>query len=266
MRQRHLTGFGLVAILAVLFSLGVTARAAPLAQFTPFPTPTPLPDGRIIYIAVEGDSAWRIAAIFDFTGEKYDDLRALNRWGDSPIIKPGDEILLGYGGPAEVTPTLGPSPTPAPLLPTPSALPGKGNLCIILYNDLNGDSLRQESEPSIAAGAFSVTNRSGTYSKTTDTTGGDQHQCFEDLPEGEYNISIAIPDGYNPTTVMNYTIKLGGGEELYIDFGAQANSETLLEAPTPTGSGKSPLLGLVGILFLLLAGGLAVFAFKMIKL
>ena len=58
--------------LALLFSLGVIssigtaikpAYAAPALQLTEFPTPTPGPDGRIIYIVQDGDTLWRIAAV-----------------------------------------------------------------------------------------------------------------------------------------------------------------------------------------------------------
>ncbi|MGE5222432.1 MAG: LysM peptidoglycan-binding domain-containing protein, partial [Omnitrophica WOR_2 bacterium] len=151
-------------IFLLLFSLlAVPSLAAPQAQFTPYPTPTPGPDGKIIYIAQANDNAWRIAAIF---GLQLNDLRTLNKWGDNPIIKEGDKIILGYAGPAEPTFTPGPSATPAPLLPSPSPMPGYGNLCVFLYNDQNGDSLHQEEEPSIPLGAISVSNRSGSVSKT----------------------------------------------------------------------------------------------------
>ena len=73
-----------------------------------------------------------------------------NLTSDNIVV--GQELLLGLGGPSETTPTPGPSPTPTPLLPTPSPRPGSGDLCILLYNDINGDAIRQESEPSISRG------------------------------------------------------------------------------------------------------------------
>jgi hypothetical protein len=261
MRTRFLfIPLGLLALLVAL--AGTPVLALPLAQFTPFPTPTPGPDGRIIYIAQENDSAWRIAAIF---GIDLNELRSLNKWGDNPIITPGMEVLLGFAGPAEVVPTQGPSPTPVPQLPTPSPLPGWGNLCVILYNDANGDSLRQEDEPSIRSGAISVTNRAGTVSQTENTTEGLEHLCIEELPEGDYNVSVAVPDGYNPTTITNRALVLKAGDITYIDFGAQANSQTAAEVPVPQGSGRSPLLAIVGGLILLVGIGLGIFAGRYMK-
>lgn len=234
-----------ILLIPLLISKSVSAR--PLLQLTPFPTPTPGSDGRIIYIVQEGDTLIRISLI---SGVSIDELRGLNNQiGDD--IQIGQEILLGLGGPAQVSPTPGPSPTPTEIIPTPTSQPGFGTLCVILFNDINGDAIRQEEEPSIPMGAISISNLSGTVSKSTDTVDGFEHSCFEDLPESEYTISVAIPEGYNPTTVGSFIINLGAGDETYLNFGAQQNTETLAEAPTPAGSGRSPVLGIIGGVLLL---------------
>ncbi|MGE5221187.1 MAG: SdrD B-like domain-containing protein [Omnitrophica WOR_2 bacterium] len=251
-----------ILVLALLLRQ-TTASAAPVAQFTPFPTPTPGPDGRVIYIAQKNDTAWRIAAIF---GLKLDQLRVLNKWGENPIIQEGQQIILGFSGPAETSPTRGPSATPAPSEPTPTPLPGWGNLCVILYNDLNGDSLREETESAIPGGAISVTDRSGKVSKTEKTTGGLDPICFKELPEGNYNISVAVPEGYNPTTVMNQGLALNAGDTTNVAFGAQEDTLTLAAAPAPQGSGKSPVLGIAGAALLLLGAGLGLFAGRLVAI
>ncbi|RPI33318.1 MAG: hypothetical protein EHM70_06350 [Chloroflexota bacterium] len=253
-------GFCLLAMLVAGSQL--PAAAAPKAQFTPFPTPTPGPDGRIIYLALENDSAWRIAAIF---GLSLDELRTLNKWGENPIIAPGDQVLLGFAGPADSNPTPGPTSTPTPSAPTPTLQSGSGKLCVILFDDLNGDAYRQEEEISIPGGAISITDRSGDVSKTADTESGTEYQCYEELPEGNYNVSVAVPDGYNPTTVMNYALRLKAGDTTLLPFGAQKNTVAIAEAPVPRGTGKSPMFGIIGALFLVSAFGLAIFAGRMAR-
>jgi LysM repeat protein len=259
----RLAGWLLVASALLWCSLTSPAFAAPLYQMTPFPTPTPGPDGRIIYIVQPGDTLWRVSAI---TGVSLDQLRALNKLGaDEPIV-PGQQLLLGLAGPAEAaTPTFGPTFTPEPLQPTPSAQPGSGTLCILVFNDQNGDSLRQEEEPSIPSGEISVTDRAGKVSLTETTTTESTPHCFQELPEGEYNVSVAVPAGFNPTTVMNYAIKVEPGAETYLDFGAQPDSEQLAVAPPPTGSGNSPLWGILGGLLILFGVGLGIFASRLLK-
>jgi hypothetical protein len=138
-------------------------------------------------------------------------------------------------------------------------------ICVLLYNDLNGDAIRQEEEPSIQGGAISVSNRSGTFSESTETVAGAEPHCFTDLSEGEYTITVAVPDNYNPTTATSYVLDLRAGDETYLGFGAQVNSESEIEAPTPEGRSRSPLLGILGGLVLLAGLGLAIFGTRLLK-
>lgn len=237
-----------VGMLFVISSVRLPAQASPEFQFTPFPTPTAGPDGRIIYIAQKNDSWWRIAAIF---GLNLNTLLELNDATSDTIVTEGMEILLGTGGPAEVIPTRGPSPTPTVLLPTATPQPGSGTLCVLIFEDKNGDATRQSGEDSIPGGAISVSDRSGEVSLTETSVAGIDPFCFTDLPEGDYNISVAVPDGYNPTTVLNYALAIQPGAETYIDFGAQLSSAGASEQATSSGSNRSLLFGLFGGLLLL---------------
>jgi hypothetical protein len=240
--------------------------AAPAAQYTYIPTPTPGPDGRIIYIVQAGDSAWAIAARFGFTGDKYNELKSLNKWGDNPILNVGDQVILGYAGPTGPNATAGPTATLQPALPSPSPLPGKAELCVLLYNDINGDSIRQEEEPAVPGGQISVTNRIGSVSKTEPTASGYKPVCFEELPEGLYNISVAKPDGYNETTNKDMVITLKGGDITTMDFGIQADSKTEVAVQAPTEPSKSPMLMIAGILILAVGGALALFGGRLMSL
>jgi hypothetical protein len=250
---------GLAALLFIGMSLPVSASPSP--QYTYIPTPTPGPDGRIIFIVTD-ESPWTIAARFNIPIEE---LRELNLWGDNPITRPGDEVLLGYAGPAEVTATPGPTTIPEPALPTPTYEPGWGIICILLYNDLNGDSFRQEEEPSIPGGAISISNRSGTVSITESTIDGLEYQCFEELPEGEFTISVAVPDGFNATTQTNRSLNLAAGDITYLGFAAHTSSEANAQTEPEESGGRSSWLGILGGVFLLAALGLTIFASRLIK-
>ncbi|UCF29492.1 MAG: LysM peptidoglycan-binding domain-containing protein [Chloroflexota bacterium] len=241
-------GLGWAGMVLVLLATVWPAAASPAAQFTPFPTPTPGTDGRILYIVQANDSWWRIAAIYAID---LNDLLRLNDATSETVLLEGEEVLLGFGGPSEVTPTPGPSPTPTSSRPTPTPQPGSGTLCVILYNDINGDSIRQEEEPSIPEGAISVSDQTGEINLTEPTVGGLESFCFEDLMQGEYTISVAVPDGYNPTTVLNYTLVIDPGTETYLDFGAQVSSEVVDELSSPGVSSRSLFLGIAGGLLLL---------------
>jgi len=270
MKKYTIFGLALLLMIGWLLALQIPTQAAPLAQLTVFPTPTPGPDGRIIYIVQLGDTLWRISAI---TGVPIETIRELNGLGTDDTITPGDQLVIGFAGPAEATPTVGPTATTGPQLPTATASPGWGIICILLYNDENGDTIRQETETSIEGGAVSVGNRLGTVSLSAETHGGGisaldfptpedlGYVCFEELAEGQYTVSAAHPEGYNATTELNNVIQLAAGETSLVAFGAQPNSEAVAEtAIIPETPGRSPLLGILGGALLLVGVGLGVYA------
>jgi hypothetical protein len=261
----------LLVLMVGISTQSTPTMAKPLAQLTVFPTPTPGPDGKVIYVVQPNDTLWRISAI---TNVSIDTIRELNNLGVNDTILPGDRLLLGYAGPSSGAPTAGPLPTQAAVTPSPTAPPGWGILCVLLYNDINGDSMRQETEASIPGGEISVSNRLGTISLTAETPSGgiattivdptpqeSGYTCFDQLLQGEYLISVAAPEGYNRTTVLNKTLRLEAGQTTQLAFGAQANSE--LEAETaliPDSPRKSPLMGIIGGVLLAAGIGLGIYA------
>lgn len=254
----------------LLFGLLMPAQASPPAQVQ-FPSPTPGADGRIIYIVQPGDSCFRIQALYGIT---VDQLRGLNpQIDENCTLIEGDELMLGIGGPAALSPTPGPSPTPEPPTVTPTPPAGTTEICVLLYDDLNGDAQWQETEIGIAGGAVSVGNTAGTFSETKATvseidpdTLEPLYTCFTDVPEGEYNLSVAVPESYNPTMEMTYTFSIKAGDIAYIPFGAQSQTETGAEpAPENGGGGQSPIFGILGGLLLLGGLGLGWYAYQQRK-
>jgi hypothetical protein len=139
----------------------------------------------------------------------------------------------------------------------------------LLFNDSNGDALRQETELGIDGGAVSLTNLNGSYSQTQNTTsavdpdtGEPVRACFVDVPAGEYNVSMAVPDSYNPTMLLSYTLTIKGGDRAFIDFGAQSKAVTVSQPAQPQSNGRSSLLGVFGFLLLIGGAGLGYYAYR----
>jgi hypothetical protein len=253
----------------LLASVVLTARASDQRQVTQFSTPTPGPDGRIIYMVQEGDSCIRISLL---TGVPIDQLRALNRLDENCTLTVGQPLVIGVGGPGGGTPTAGAAPTATSAPATPTPIPGSIDICVLLYDDQNGDSLHQETEPAIEGGAVSISGTSGQYSETATTIAGIDPVCFTKVPLGTYNISVAAPSGYNPTTALNYDgleikdgdVKVGEiqvGDRVYVDFGAQKSSQPQANDPA-AGSSDNSLLGIIGAVLLLGGLGLAGYAWR----
>jgi murein DD-endopeptidase MepM/ murein hydrolase activator NlpD len=254
----------LISMLA--FGLWLPASAAPDLRQQIF-TPTAGPDGRIIYIAQPGDNCTRIAGL---NGITVDQLRQLNsKLDQNCTIVVGQEYLVGIIS-QEGTPTAGPSPTPAPATVTPTPFTGTTEICVLLFNDINGNSIREETEPAVAGGAISVTENNGEYSAAQETFIPDdpaafQGFCFENVPEGSYNITVGIPDNYNPTMDLNSTLNVKAGDRAFVSFGVQSKDVVAGTGQQPENPGeqpRSPLLGILGAFFLLGGAGLGYYAWR----
>jgi hypothetical protein len=260
----------LFIILLVLPGGRFAASAAAAIQYTDFPTPTPGQDGRILYTVQENDTWWRIAAV---SGISLDELLQLNNASPDDIVVPGQVILLGFGGPGlDGSPTpesVIPTVVPGSALPTPTSGPGTGEVCILLYDDINGDAVRQEEEVAVPGGAISLSDRAGTVSLQDETIPGPADPleeppriCFPDLLEGDYTVTVAIPDGYNATTDLSASFHLIPGDTTLIDIGSQQSSAAIVEeqAQAPQEGGRAPLIGVIGGALLLAGVGLAAYA------
>ena len=258
-RTTFFISFLLFAFLMIGVALPV--NAAPPAQG--FVTATPGPDGRILYAVVSGDSCSSVAFQHGITVPQ---LRQYNTRLDANCTLSIGELLIVGLAPAP-GPTAGPAPTLAPPTVTATPFSGTTEVCVLLFDDLNGDALRQETEFGIDGGAVSLTNLNGSYSETLNTTADVDpdtaepvRSCFANVPQGQYNVGIAVPDGYNPTMLVSYQLTVKAGDRASVDFGAQSKTVTAVE--TETSGNRSSILGFVGLLLLLGGIGLAYYAYR----
>ncbi len=267
--NKFLLAVSLFLAAALLFSATFLAEASPAPQ-AQYPSPTPGTDGRIIYIVKAGDTCTQISLLYNVSLEY---LRQTNHLNENCELIEGQQLVIGLGGPAAAspTPTAGSSPTPLP--PTPTAIPGYAEVCVALYDDVNGDAKRQANtdeldnyladgtEPTLAGGAVSLTSTHGTYSKTLDTLAGLEPICFSDVPEGEYTLSMAVPDNYNPTTVLNSSLIVTAGDTTFFAFGAQPRTQ----AEQTGDNSRFPALLVFGAFLVLSGAGLGIYAWRIRK-
>ncbi len=259
--KRFFVLFALIGLL--LFGLWLPAGAAPRAQ--QYVTPTPGTDGRITYIVQAGDNCFRVAALHNIT---VDQLRQLNsKLDENCTLVEGQELLIGVVAAATATAPANQAVITPTVTPTP--ITGTTEVCVLLYNDVNGDAMRQETEPAIEGGAVSVTEINGKYTGSQDTiipSDPEAYQgiCFSDTPAGTYNITVAIPDNYNPTMELSYSLDVNAGDRAFVDFGAQ--SQDVVVDPgaeeSANGGGGSTVLGIFGAFLLLGGAGLGYYAWR----
>lgn len=234
----------------------------PALQPTPFLTPTPRQDGKIIYLVQEDDTFWRIAAI---AGISVDELYAMNGIQPGDLLPVGMELELGVGGPAIATAApFNAQATQTQDLLTPTPVVGTAEICIMLFMDENGNGRLEEGELPLAGGQISVVDVNGVVAGEVTTEDLSEEEdpvghCFPELNNGDYNVSAAVPPEYNPTTGLNVPVSLNPGDIKYLQFGAQPNSSIGGSLDTDNG-GRSTVLGLLGVLLLLFAGALGYYA------
>jgi hypothetical protein len=282
---------------------GNPAPTNPAPASTSFRTPTPGADGNIIYIVQPGDTLWRIAAVTGVSVDQIRSLNGLSSdilsvgqkliivqgAGGKPAATPGATSaattaaggtpVAGSTAAAPGTPGAGstvPAATAASTVPaaatsTPaqvaSATPtgaATGTVCALLYNDKNGDGVRDGTEVLLAGGQIAVVEIStGKPVQAYTTDGSSEPHCFKSLPAGQYTVSFAAPAGYNATTVTSVPLDVASGSTSSLEFGAQP-SAAVANQPAPKTSSSALLTSLLfagGVVFLLLAAGVAAFLF-----
>jgi LysM repeat protein len=245
--------FLFAALALSILSMPVSASVQPQAYYQ---TPTAHADGRIMYVVNANDTCISISLLNNISE---DNLRKLNNLQSDCVLQVGQVLLLGTVTPG-LTPTTGPTATPTPLLPTPTAFNGTGEVCIFLFEDLNGNAQPDTNEGQIPGGAVSLNDKAGKVSLTNTTTSDANPLCFTALAEGDYNISVGVPEGYNPTTSMNYPLTLKAGDKTILDFGAQLSTKA--RPVSPADGGRSPILGILGAICILGGIGLGIYMWK----
>jgi hypothetical protein len=232
-----------------LFSPAQASDGLPQAVYQ---TPTADVDGRIMYIVKEGETCLSISLL---TKVELNTIQALNNLDANCSIFSGQQLLLGVVTATPILPTSEVTPTPSG--PTPTPFRGNGQICIVLFNDVDGNASKADTEEIIPDGNISISDRTGAVSLTGKTLAGEDPVCFIDIPEGDYNISVAVPADYNPTTALNYPLTLKAGDLATIDFGAQSKG-----SGGTNEDGGSPLLGILGVALLLVGLGLGVYIWR----
>jgi hypothetical protein len=247
-----------IAGIGVLFS--TPFLATPVNAQIYYYTPTASANGNIYYTVREGETCESISAL---TLVDLNVLRELNKLGldDCNVLQVGQTLILGVVPTAAAT--VGPSPTPTGGIPTPLPPTGFGTICVYLYDDINGNAMAEPNETTdtgLAGGEISISNQAGDFTRTGTTINNGDAICYEDAPEGDYTISIAIPDGYNPTAAQNNTIHLKAGDTATVNFSAQVSSSPPPGGETSGNNNSNLFLAVIGGVIVISGIGLGLYA------
>jgi len=130
-------------------------------------------------------------------------------------------------------PTPTPAASPTPQAPPSSPTPSVGQICVLAFNDRDGDAQHGTDENLLAGVVFALSDASGPRESYT-TDGVSEPHCFADLQPGSYMVTIKPPANYSATTPKTSVIALSGGKQ-EVSFGARRGGVT----PTRVSSGSS---------------------------
>ena len=247
----NLTTDSIIQVGQVLIVSGAAATSAPTQIPLPTATPSAAVSGTsLTYVVQSGDSLFGVALKFNLT---LDQLLALNPGltRDSPL-QVGQTIVVGVATP---TPTEAPTATPAS---------AAGGLCLIAFDDDNGDGRRDSDEPPVAGVLFEVIDGNGNSLARNTSAASDEPYCLSDLAAGRYTVNITSPSDRLPTTETSVLIGLLAGETFNVDFGSRAAltpTPPPVETPTPTATAQAETpradnapLAVLGIVLIIAAG------------
>jgi len=122
---------------------------------------------------------------------------------------------------ATATPTQTPTPTPVP-----------GNLCLLVYNDLNGNGSRDLGEPLLAGALLTIRDSNNNLVTTYTTDGINEPKCFSLAPD-TYRVTETNPPGYTSTTPDLIAAVVASSFTTNADFGDIASTPTPTNTPAP---------------------------------
>jgi len=186
---------------------------------TPQFTPTPLPEGSIIHTVEEGETWLGISLLY---GVEPFDLLRLNAGRGNESLAVGREVVVRIG-PREGL-AMAEVATALPGLPDASVQPNlpagdKGTICVLAFNDANGDMFRQgaDDEMALPDADIALVDADGSLI-TSYRTDGSEPYCFQDLPIGQqYIVRHTPPPGYN-ATVGPWQLRLSGGQVYHVEL------------------------------------------------
>jgi len=143
-------------------------------------------------------------------------------------IFPGATFTVAFSDQAVPTAT----PTgPPPATPTPTATSTTASICVVVYDDANGNGRRDQGEGLIAGAKLTLRDSSGAVVATYITTGAEPF-CFSGLAPGNYTVTEQNPPSYDSTTPDIWGAWLLAGSVVKTEFGDQL-SPTPTVTPTP---------------------------------
>jgi len=136
---------------------------------------------------------------------------------------------------------------------------GSGQICVLAFEDLNGNGAKGDDELLLSGVGFTLSDETGVKGSYS-TDGSSEPYCFGNLAPGSYTVQARGPANMETTTAGQWAISLASGAQFDVMYGAQAvgaaAASPAAAGSAAGGSGFSTLgrIALGGLGLLILAG------------
>lgn len=150
----------------------------------------------------------------------------------------------------------------------PVAQQGTGQICVLAFEDQNGNGVREEAESLLAGVGFTLADANGVKGSYK-SDGNSEPYCFGSLAAGAYTVQARGTSGLDVTTPGQWAISLSNGAQFDVMYGARTGDGEAAKPATTDGSSAIPasgsgmstlgriVLGVLGLVVLGFAGLLA---------
>jgi len=118
------------------------------------------------------------------------------------------------------TPTATPTAT-ATATPPPSPTPSTGQICVLVFNDVDANGTQAPGEGLVAGAMITITNPFGSVVATYTTDGEHEPRCFGPFDPGTYRVAEKEPPGYESTTPNLAFVPVTANTIITAAFGAR---------------------------------------------
>jgi len=194
--------------------------------------------GDAVTIYLRGDAEWPVKH-----NDAYFDDVCLTVSAPQPTAKPTSKPQP-TNPPApkpSATPETEPTEAPteaaeAPTAPAPTDTPATGALRVVVFEDKNGNGLRDADEPLLPNARITLLNMQRAPVASHTTQGGSEQVTFASLAPGDYILTERDPDGYESTSPNEWAVTVLAGAQKELTFGDRAIpvSPTLTAEPSAT--------------------------------
>lgn len=223
-----------------------------LEDVIPAETQPPNDDGSQYHVVQPGESLLKIAVAY---GISPNDLRAQNGLTAETIFV-GQELFIA------APPSEGED---APAEAEDIEEGNLGQICLTVFTDSNQDGQWGTGEPLVEGGTLDL---SGEEQDSLVTTMALAAHCFSGLPAGDYSVSITLPEGLQLAGQESYDVSLGDGSEVAFnvptlseDSEEETEEDGLPETGALDNTSQVPILGIIAVFLVALAGGVGTYFF-----